>query len=82
MHFADFWWIILLLMIVVCILMMGGRMRGMMCGHGPNEQEKGHGTGGTETALDILDKRYASGEISKEEYQATKEALTHKGGPS
>jgi len=35
--------------------------------------------GASESALDILDKRYASGEINKEEYEERKRALIRSG---
>lgn len=69
-----YWWIFPLIMIGLCFFMMKGK-RGSMCGFGS------HGTRSRpidppESAKDILDKRYALGEISKEEYEEKKNAIT------
>lgn len=47
----------------------------MMCGFGPRDIDN-HQTKGSDSAIGILDKRYASGEINKEEYQERKNVLT------
>lgn len=39
---------------------------------------RGPGTGSTENALDILNQRYARGEISKEEYDRIKKEITER----
>ncbi len=60
----HWWWIIPIAMIVLCFLMMhrgGGCMMGR---HRPGE-----------SAREILDRRYASGEIGKEEYEEKKRAI-------
>jgi uncharacterized membrane protein len=64
----EFWWIFPLIMIVFCFFMMRGRG---ICGHGSDDTH-GHGS---ESARDILDKRYAGGEIEKTEYDEKKRAL-------
>jgi putative membrane protein len=66
------WWIFPLVMIVVmiilCFLFLGRRGgRSSWCGFGEQKD--------TETPLDILKKRYAKGEISKEEFEAIKKDL-------
>ncbi len=60
-HGWTYWWILPLVMMVFCFLMM---RRGMGCWVGR------HRPG--ESAREILDRRYASGEIGKEEYEEKK----------
>lgn len=76
MSIADLWWIFPLLMIVLCFLMMTGRM-GMMCGRGHHGEGSQH-LGGSDSAKDILDKLYALGRISKEEYEEKRKALNER----
>jgi putative membrane protein len=77
-EFFDFplWWIFPLIMIFLCFFMMRGRMSSMMCGHG-EDREDSHRITPSDSALDILDKRYAQGEIEREEYEQKKRDLTH-----
>ena len=67
MFFHEYWWIFPLVMIIVCFLFMRG---GGMCGHSSHDEKDR-----SESARDILDKRYASGEIEKEEYEEKKKDL-------
>ena len=46
-----------------------------MCGFGGRNIDN-HQTKGSDSAIEILDKRYASGEINKEEYEEKKRTLT------
>lgn len=39
-------------------------------------EKKGQGTAATETALDILKKRYARGEITREEYERMRKDIS------
>jgi len=55
--------------------MMRGRGGGMMCGSGSRDNESRQNKG-QNSAIDILDKRYASGEINKDEYEEKKRILT------
>ena len=79
MYFAgfgdySFWWIFPVLMMILCFFMMRGRWGSMMCGFGTR------GTGcrqadHSDSALEILNRRYASGEIKTEEYEEKKKVL-------
>ena len=71
----SYWWIVPIVMMILCFLMMRGRRGSMMCGFGPRVIDN-HQIKKSDTAIDILDKRFASGEISKEEYQERKGVLT------
>jgi putative membrane protein len=77
--FSSIWWIFPILMIVLCIFMMRGRM-GSMCGHGSHggTPDSRHADA-SDSASDILDKRYARGEINRDEYKEKKKALTRQG---
>ncbi|CAB5139797.1 hypothetical protein D3OALGA1CA_3797 [Olavius algarvensis associated proteobacterium Delta 3] len=71
----SFWWIVPIVMIVLCFFMMRGRRGSMMCGFGPCDIDNRQ-TRDSDPAIEILDKRYASGEIDKEEYEEKKRTLT------
>ena len=80
MYFSEainlsYWWIVPIAMMILCFLMMRGRRGSMMCGFGPRVSDN-HQIKRSDTAIEILDKRFASGEISKEEYQERKGVLT------
>ncbi len=74
---TGLWWIFPLVMIgmmVFCFFMMRGHMGSMMCRPG-FRSPRSHGEDASDSALDILDKRYARGEINKEEYEAKKKVI-------
>ncbi|MDH3344649.1 MAG: hypothetical protein OEL58_05380 [Desulfobacteraceae bacterium] len=68
---SSLWWICPILMIAMCFFMMRGRRGSMMCGFGSRDRDWHH-ISTSDSATDILDKRYASGEIEKEEYEEKK----------
>ena len=74
-HFGMGGWIIIpvLFCVVMMFLMMSrGGMRGMMMGHGSHNEGENKNN---KSALDILKKRYANGEIDKEEFEEKKKDL-------
>ena len=64
----GFMWIIPLLFLAVFVYFMRGMFSGGMGG--------GMNSGKSETAREVLDRRYAAGEISKEEYEEMRAAMT------
>jgi len=76
----SLWWIVPIVMMILCFFMMR-RLRGtMMSGFGccgrDWQQAKGK-----ESSMDILDRRYASGDIDKTEYEDKKRTLTGPADP-
>ncbi len=71
----SFWWVFPILMMILCFLMMRGRRGSMMCGFGSRAAD-GQQTEVADSAQDILDRRYAAGEINKDEYEEKKRTLT------
>ena len=74
----SWWWIVPIIMMVLCLLIMRGRWGSMMCGFGPRNMDSRQ-TRGTDSAMEILDRRYASGEIDTVEYEERKRTLTGSG---
>ncbi len=71
----GWWWVFPIAMIVLCIFMArrrGGSFTGCCA---PRRSEHLRSTDPTDSAREILDKRYASGEISREEYEEKKTDL-------
>ncbi len=60
-------------MIVFCVFMMGGMV--MHGGHSAHEAGSGLTSPHGESNLDILERRYSQGEITKEEYEGIKRDL-------
>ena len=80
MYLADqtwpsFWWIFPIVMMLLCFFMMRGRWGSMMCGCGPRSIYRWR-TDDQDSALEILDRRYAAGEIDQAEYMERKRHLT------
>ncbi len=77
-HFCfSFWWIIPIIMMVLCACMCffrKGRTRLTMCGE--SSLNKGsHKMGASDSAMELLNKRYALGELDKEEYEEKRTTL-------
>ncbi len=68
---TPLWWIFPIIMIIFCFFMMRGCMGGMRFFKGNSHIEP------TYSALEILGKRYASGEIDKDEYEQMKRDLSN-----
>ncbi len=68
-HFGMLWIFPLLFLLFMAIMMFACRGMRFRCGHGTP------GSGGHETARQILDRRYAAGEIDKEQYDAMRRDL-------
>jgi len=75
--FYGYWWIFPLIMIIFCIFFMRRGCGRMMCGFGSHNGDiPQNGTG--ESGLEILAKRFAQGDISKDEYEEKKRKLTNR----
>ena len=78
-HCYALWWIFPLLMIILCIFlcvfMRRGRMGAMMCRPGSRGKDS-HSGDTSDSALNVLNRRYAQGEISKEEYEEKRSVIT------
>jgi putative membrane protein len=74
----GYWWIcpvIMILMVILCMVMMRGRMRYMMCRPGSRGFTDPRLDVSSDSAKEILDKRYARGEINREEYEEKRSDL-------
>ncbi len=74
----TYWWLIPVGMMVLCFFMMRGRGFCMMGGHhtdgsGDTISSRENVTSGS--ALEILNSRYALGEIDREEYEEMKSVI-------
>lgn len=76
--FEEFWWIFPLIMIFLCFYVMRGNNGSVMCGFGSHNQGS-HLINNSDSAREILEKRYAIGEIDKDEYEEKKKELNHSG---
>ena len=72
---GSWWWLIPIAMMVICFLVMRKRGGSMMCGFGSRDEDKRH-ISESDSASEILDKRYALGEINKDEYEEKKITLS------
>jgi putative membrane protein len=65
---GGYWWIFPLVMIFLCFVFMWGCM---------GRRRSGWGSCTGDSALDVLSKRYARGEIEQQEYEKKKKELTN-----
>ncbi|MFC1535252.1 SHOCT domain-containing protein [Thermodesulfobacteriota bacterium] len=73
----SFWWLFPFVMIALCFFMMRGRKGKGMCGFGSHDEDDSF-IDPSDSATDILDKRYAIGEITNEEYEERKKVLNRR----
>jgi len=70
----SYWWVFPLILMVLCYFGMRGRRGSGMCGF----RSRGNDTRDihpTDSAIDILDKRYALGDLSREDYEERKRTI-------
>jgi putative membrane protein len=73
----GYWWIfpiIMIAMMALCFFMMRGHAGSMMWGRGFGRSSR-HSESGSDRLLDILNRRYAQGEINKQEYEEKKKDI-------
>ena len=70
----PYWWLFPLVMIILCVFALSGRRGSIMCGFG-SRGTPNHKISNSNSAMEILDKRYALGELDKKEYEETRRAL-------
>ncbi|HTN71566.1 MAG TPA: SHOCT domain-containing protein [Methylomirabilota bacterium] len=78
----GYWWtfpIIMIGMLALCFFMMRGQMGSLIRRPGGRGNDA-DGEEVAESALDILNKRYARGEINREEYEEKKRTITRHDG--
>jgi putative membrane protein len=79
----GWWWIIpvaMIIMMALCFFIMRGRMSCITCGPFTRTSRDSSWDGRSESAREILDKRYARGEIGKEEYEEKQRDIERTGG--
>jgi len=76
---ASFWWVCPIVMIALCFFIMRRRTGMRMCGFGSRERKYSR-INVSDSALDILDKLYAIGEVGKEAYEEKKRVLSKQRG--
>ncbi len=70
----SWWWIFPIIMMVVCFFMMRGCIGSMMGRHRSSSTDS-HGGATSDSALDVLNQRYARGEIKKDEYEEKRKVI-------
>jgi len=70
----SFWWIVPVIMMVLCFWMMRRRRGAMTCGFGSRGSD-GQPAHVPDSAMNILDRRYAAGDIDKSKYEEMKRTL-------
>ena len=76
----EWWWIFPIAMILLCVFMTRRRKGSMTSCCVPRTDKDLPSISTTDSASQILDKRYALGEIGKEEYEGKKRALDRTDG--
>jgi uncharacterized membrane protein len=71
----SFWWIVPIVMMILCFFILRGRRGTTMSGFGCCDRNWRQSED-KQSAIEILDRRYASGDIDKAEYEEKKKALT------
>ena len=70
----SYWWVLFLILMLLCCFGMRWMRGSGMCGFRPWRTDTWD-IHSTDSAIDILDKRYALGEISREEYEERKRTI-------
>ena len=72
----SYWWIFPVIMIALCFFMMRGRKGARMCGFGSRDLNRC--ISASDSAEEILEKRFALGELDQKEYEQKKIVLTNR----